>query len=89
LLAFALIVLGVSYTALYPVCQVRVMKAAPQAAALAGTLNVSAANAGIALGAVIGGASIHRWGLVSIGYVGTIVALLAIFMSLRIKSVVR
>jgi predicted MFS family arabinose efflux permease len=89
LLAFALIVWGVSYTALYPVCQVRVMKAAPQAAALAGTLNVSAANAGIALGAVIGGASIHRWGLGSIGYVGTIVALLAILMSLRIKSVVR
>jgi predicted MFS family arabinose efflux permease len=65
------------------------MKAAPQAAALAGTLNVSAANAGIALGAVIGGASIHRWGLGSIGYVGTIVALLAILMSFRMKRVVR
>src|SRR5260370_25813084 len=54
LLAIALAVWGVSYTALYPICQVRVMKAAPQATALAGTLHVSAANAATALGAAIG-----------------------------------
>ncbi len=60
-LAIALGVWGIANTALYPICQIRVMKAAPQAQALAGTINVSAANGGIALGAVIGGASIAAW----------------------------
>ncbi|MET0268006.1 MAG: MFS transporter, partial [Duganella sp.] len=54
----ALAVWGIANTALYPICQVRVMQAAPGAQALAGTVNVSAANAGIALGAMVGGAAI-------------------------------
>ena len=47
------------------------------AQALAGTLNVSAANAGIALGAVVGGASIPAWGAGNIGYVAAAIALAA------------
>jgi len=80
---------GVAYTALFPICQVRVMRAASHAQALAGTLNVSAANAGIGLGAIIGGAVIPHWGLGSIGYLATAisaVALLAIPFVIRLRS---
>lgn len=76
-LAVALAVWGVANTALYPVCQIRVMQSAPQAQALAGTINVSAANGGIALGAVLGGASIPLWGVGSVAFVGAAIALLA------------
>ncbi|GFM85108.1 MFS transporter [Pseudomonas cichorii] len=78
LLAVVLMVWGIAHTALFPICQIRVMKAAPQAQALAGTLNVSAANAGIGLGSIIGGATIEHLGLGSVGYVAAGVALLAI-----------
>ena len=76
-LVLALAVWGVANTALYPVCQIRVMKSAPKAQALAGTINVSAANGGIALGAIVGGASIPLWGVGSVGVVGAVVALFA------------
>lgn len=76
-LVLALGVWGIANTALYPICQIRVMKSAPQARALAGTINVSAANGGIALGAVLGGASISWWGVASVGVAGALVAALA------------
>ena len=76
-LGVALVVWGVANTALYPVCQVRVMKAASHAKALAGTLNVSAANAGIGLGAIVGGLAIPVWGPRSVGYVAAVIALIA------------
>ena len=75
--AVALGVWGIANTALYPICQIRVMKAASGARALAGTINVSAANGGIALGAVIGGVSISAWGAGNIGYVSGAIAVLA------------
>jgi len=80
LLGLALAVWGIAYTALFPICQVRVMKSATHAQALAGTLNVSAANAGTGLGAIIGGLVIPQWGLESIGYVATGIAAVAILM---------
>ena len=83
-LVMALAVWGVANTALYPICQIRVMKAAPQAQALAGTINVSAANGGIALGAVLGGASIPLWGVASVGLVGAAVAVLAAVATLAV-----
>ena len=76
-LCLSLAVWGVANTALYPICQVRVMQAASHAKALAGTLNVSAANAGIGLGAMVGGAAIPVWGSASVGYVAAVIALLA------------
>lgn len=76
-LAIALGVWGIANTALYPICQIRVMKSAPHAQALAGTINVSAANGGIALGAVLGGASIAWWGVASIAVVGAFAAMFA------------
>ena len=76
-LCIALAIWGVANTALYPVCQIRVMKAASHAKALAGTLNVSAANAGIGLGAIVGGLAIPVWGPNSVGYVAAVVAIFA------------
>ena len=76
-LALALGVWGIANTALYPVCQIRVMKSAPQAQALAGTINVSAANGGIALGAMLGGASIAWWDVASVAVAGATVAAFA------------
>jgi predicted MFS family arabinose efflux permease len=89
LLGVVLVVWGIAHTALFPICQIRVMKAAPQAQALAGTLNVSAANAGIGLGSVIGGLTIEHLALADVGYVAAIIAVLAIAMAaitMRMKS---
>jgi predicted MFS family arabinose efflux permease len=69
---------GVAYTALFPICQVRVMRVATHAQALAGTLNVSAANAGIGLGAIIGGLVIPHAGLGAVGYLATAMAACAL-----------
>lgn len=60
------------------------MKAASHAQALAGTLNVSATNAGIGLGAIVGGYTIERSALANIGYVAVAVALLAALIALAI-----
>lgn len=77
---------GIANTALYPICQVRVMRAATQAQALAGTLNVSMANAGIGLGAAIGGAAIDRLGVASLGYVAAFICLLCALWAVLIRS---
>jgi len=82
LLAIALSAWGIANTALYPICQVRVMNAASHARALAGTLNVSMANAGIGLGAIIGGSAITHLGLASLGYVAAVIAVVAILLSI-------
>ncbi|WP_426111962.1 MFS transporter [Pseudomonas sp. DSP3-2-2] len=89
LLCAVLFVWGVAHTALFPICQIRVMKAAPHAQALAGTLNVSAANAGIGLGSVIGGMTIEHLGLHDVGYVAAVIAVLAIItavLTMRMKT---
>lgn len=59
----ALIVWGIAHTALFPLGQIRVMKAAQGGKALAGTLNISACNSGIALGAILGGWAIDLGGV--------------------------
>jgi len=82
LMAGALAVWGLAYTALFPVCQVRVMKAGAAAQALAGTMNVSAANAGIGLGAIIGGAAINAWGVSSLMGISSVIAVLGIVVAL-------
>lgn len=81
-LMVALAIWGVANTALYPICQIRVMRAAAQAQALAGTLNVSMANAGIGLGAIIGGVAIQTLGVQSTGYVAAMIGGLAIVCTL-------
>ncbi|WP_076070737.1 MFS transporter [Sphingomonas montana] len=80
-LAAALAVWGIANTALYPICQVRVMQSASHAQALAGTLNVSMANAGIGLGAIIGGSVIRQMGLGAVGHVAAAIAILAVIVA--------
>jgi len=84
--ALALAVWGIANTALYPICQIRVMKAASGAQALAGTLNVSAANGGIALGAAVGGAALSSWGAGQVGYLAAAIALLAVLMAAMVAK---
>ena len=81
LLIGALILWGVAYTALFPVCQVRVMNAGAKAQALAATMNISAANAGIGLGAIFGGLSIGQFGLGALGWIASVIAALAIIVA--------
>ncbi|MBF3165986.1 MFS transporter, partial [Pseudomonas aeruginosa] len=54
LLAATLAIWGVAQAALFIVGQVRVMKSAPRAPAFAASLNISACNAGIGIGALAG-----------------------------------
>ena len=87
MMALALAVWGLAYTALFPVCQVRVMQAGAAAQALAGTMNVSAANAGIGIGAMIGGAAIGAWGVSSLMGISSVIAVLAIVGALWVMAV--
>ncbi|WP_407309539.1 MFS transporter [Pseudomonas sp. nanlin1] len=82
LLASVLVIWGIAHTALFPLCQIRVMNTAPTAQALAGTLNVSAANAGIGLGSTLGAIIIEQAGLASLGYAAGAVAGLALLLAL-------
>jgi predicted MFS family arabinose efflux permease len=80
-LMLALLAWGIGYTALFVVCQVRVMQAGAQAQALAASMNISAANAGIGLGAILGGLGIGHYGLDSIGVIATLIAALAVVVA--------
>ncbi|HBK45137.1 MAG TPA: MFS transporter [Xanthomonadaceae bacterium] len=81
-LAAVLAFWGIAYTALFPVCQIRVMQHGQQAQALAGTLNVSAANAGTGMGAVVGGWVISGFGTASLGYASAVLAVAAVLCAL-------
>lgn len=59
----SLVVWGIGHTALFPLSQIRVINAADEGKALAGTLSISAANSGIAAGAVLGGWVIGEGGV--------------------------
>lgn len=85
----ALVAWGVAYTALFPICQVRVMQAGASAQALAASLNISAANAGIGLGAIIGGLGIRQWGLEVLGLLATGIVLLAVLLVLAMIASAR
>ncbi|NPD69933.1 MFS transporter [Lichenicola cladoniae] len=76
-LLLGMAVWGIANAALYPICQVRVMKSAVHAQALAGTLNVAMANAGIGPSAIFGGLALRHFGLWSLGCVAAAIAVLA------------
>lgn len=63
LFVICLVIWGIAHTALFPLSQVRVMASTNTGRALAGTLNISAANGGIALGAIVGGWAISLGGI--------------------------
>ncbi|MCO8168086.1 MFS transporter [Pseudomonas sp. 21LCFQ02] len=78
----ALIVWGINQAALFLVCHVRLMKAAPQAPAFAASLNVAGGNLGIGLGAMIGGRVIDSLGLTYLGVAAAAIVGLAILLAL-------
>ncbi len=67
-LAIAMAVWGITQAALFLVSHVRLMKTAPETPAFGASLNISGANLGIGLGAIVGGHVIDNFGLGSLGY---------------------
>lgn len=59
---------GFAHTACVALCQVRVTLAGHSAPAFAMAMNISAANLGIALGALVGGWVVARWGINAIAW---------------------
>jgi len=82
---------GAAHAAGFVFCQVRVMDAAPDAPGFAGSLNISGANIGIALGSLIGGKAIEAGGVATAAMAGGLLALFAfgLTMLLRIRPVRR
>lgn len=89
LVAGALAIWGVSHTASVTLSQVRVTLAASDAPAFAMTMNISAANLGIAIGAFAGGWLIDRQGVGAIGLAPVGFALLALPLTALIRSKLR
>lgn len=82
----AVLMWGVAHAADFVFSQVRVMDAAPDAPGFAGSLNISAANIGIALGSLLGGRAIELGGTVSASAAGGILALLAVPLALTLRK---
>jgi predicted MFS family arabinose efflux permease len=81
-LAIALGIWGITQAAMFVVCTVRLLKAAPQAPGLAASLNISASNVGIGLGAILGGRIIEGLGIEQIGNGGAAVIGVALVLTL-------
>lgn len=84
-LAGVLALWGIAQAALFTVSHVRVMKAASENPAIGASLNISGANAGIGLGAIIGGRVIEANGLAAVGSAAAGVMLLAIGLGVILK----
>ncbi|UHQ22803.1 MFS transporter [Lysobacter sp. 5GHs7-4] len=85
-LALALTLWGVTQAALFIVSHVRVMKAAPDASAFAASLNISGANLGIGVGALVGGGVIDAIGVGALGYAAAAIVAVAIALSLWLMA---
>lgn len=81
-LAGALGIWGVTQAAMFVVCTVRLIKAAPQAPGFAASLNISASNVGIGLGAILGGHIIDGPGIEQIGNGGAAIIGVALLLTL-------
>jgi DHA1 family inner membrane transport protein len=73
---------GTSQAALFTVSHVRVMKSASANAALGASLNISGANMGIGLGAIVGGRVIDAFGLAWVGWAAAAVIGLGVLAAL-------
>lgn len=85
LLAVGLAFWGLAQAALFTISHVRVMKTASQNPALGASLNISGANAGIGIGAIIGGRVIETNGLANVNLAAAGVILLAIGLAFVLK----
>ncbi|MEK7949798.1 MFS transporter [Luteolibacter soli] len=91
-LAIVLAIWGIAQAALFTVSHVRVMKSASANAALGASLNISGANMGIGLGAIVGGRVIDGFGLQHVGWaaagvIGLSIAAAFVLMTARSSSV--
>ncbi|MBR8654744.1 MFS transporter [Achromobacter sp. Marseille-Q0513] len=89
LLAAALAVWGIAQAALFIVCHVRLMKSAPEAPAFAASLNISGANIGIGLGAVVGGRVIDTYGLATLGGAAAIIVAVSVGLAIALMAASR
>ncbi|MEE4465313.1 MFS transporter, partial [Azotobacter chroococcum] len=75
--------LGLTTYGAIPPLQSRILGLAhrhrPQALDVASGLNIAAFNAGVVAGSMLGAASLERWGLPSLAWIGLTIALLALF----------
>ncbi|MBT1118760.1 MFS transporter [Stutzerimonas nitrititolerans] len=81
-LAIAMAVWGITQAALFLVSHVRLMKTAPETPAFGASLNISGANLGIGLGAIVGGHVIDNFGLGSLGYAASSFIGLSVLLAL-------
>lgn len=77
-----IVIWGAAHAAGFVFCQVRVMDAAPEAPGFAGSLNISAANIGIAIGSLGGGKAIEAGGVTGASAAACVIALLAVGVAL-------
>ena len=73
---------GASHMAAFVINQVRVMQAGKNAQSLALSLNISACNLGIALGAILGGYVVQHYGVEFVGYAGAATVAIALVMAI-------
>lgn len=82
---FLLVVLwGAAHMAAFVVSQVRVMNAGRGAEAFALSLNISACNLGIALGAFLGGKAVTNYGVASVAYLAAAGIAVALFITVML-----
>jgi predicted MFS family arabinose efflux permease len=86
LLLPVLAVWGAAHSAAFVLCHVRTMLAAPEAAAFAGSLNISVCNLGVASGAVVGGWVVERYGVDAIGMAGGLFAAAAVGIAFAMRA---
>jgi predicted MFS family arabinose efflux permease len=78
---------GAAHAAAFLLSQMRVMMSAPTAPAFAVALNISAANIGIAAGAVVGGAIIEQASIAATGFGGAALAVVALIFAMALRFV--
>lgn len=83
-LAPALGIWGLAQTALLIICHVRLMKVGSQAPAFAASLNISAVNVGIGMGAIIGGYIVRTIGAEYLGVIGALAICVAVGLALSL-----
>lgn len=81
-----ILIWGAVHAAGFVFCQVRVMDAAPDAPGFAGSLNIAAANIGIAIGSLTGGKAIEFGGVAGAACVAAVLALLAAGIAVTCRS---
>jgi DHA1 family inner membrane transport protein len=87
LLLFLVGLWGAAHTAAFVFCQTSAMAAGSDAPAFAMSMNISVCNVGIALGAIIGGRVVDRYGPGASGYGAALLAMGAFLVAIAMTAV--